>query len=178
MKILRLSTISVCLLVSVTLFSQDAITASDTRLTTSFYDFEIIPTGRMLDGDTLYQVVLEMDSTDVKKYESIFIENPYKTRELSLSAKELLSNSQIERSNGKYRLNMMEWSHLNEAHVIATKPDGTKIVLRPRPDPNAVVHKIKRQYPITRDLKIFDGEEIDEEEIQQQQVPVNPRKDS
>lgn len=162
MKILRLIIISAALFVSIILTAQEA------DKTAVFYDYELVPTGRVLNGtDTLYNVVLVIDTTDAQVYSSIFLENSQVTRQVSVKASDFSSSSRIMIQRGKYHMNMDDWSDPRDLRVKAKKADGREVELKRRPQAEAVVHKVITLGQKRRDLKVFEGGVNEEEEIQE-----------
>jgi len=178
MKFLRLIAILISIIACLPALAQDIVNDEKTILRTTYYDLELFPTGKMLDGDSLYRVILVVDSEKARKFTSISIESKLRTKQLDVAILMSAAEAKVRTGDSPLRLDMTEWADLSEAYVIGTKPDGSKEVLRPSPDPNAVVHDVKTLWSQTRDIEIITNEKIPEEELEEVKEATNLRKDN
>jgi len=158
MKLSKLILISAAILMTMTLNAQ----INDT--VDVYYECELLPTGELNGVDTVFNVILVMDSTDVQHYTHISFVSPRQSSNLSLSAQERVSDPKIEKKQSRYQMHMGQWSDLREVRTIAQRPDGTWVQLKYRPRAIATDYNVLTLGKSRADLDTYQGEGINEEE--------------
>lgn len=162
MKLIKLMFISACLSAFFPLAAQIADTIE------AYYTYELSPTEIVTkDLDTLYQVFIILDTTDLDRYINIWVENTKQKKELKIDKEKTKDNPRIKQKKKNYHLDMEEWLLSEEFIVMAQKPNGSAVKLIQHPRASEFYHEVRTTGPSTSDLKIYDGPEIIEEENEQ-----------
>lgn len=160
MKLSYILTISFCLLVSNwTLGQVEVDSASDS--TKIYYEMELVATGEInSEKDTVFNVYLVLDSTDLGRFELLSMESSSQTNELSTVPNDENAKARIKKDKNKVRVDILEWSDPQNLKVTGRLPDGTMIKLKRRKSKEQVTHEVKRIRPKTRQPKRYEGSEI------------------
>lgn len=162
MKLIRLILISACLTACFTLAAQEATSKE------ACYTYELWETGKVTkDADTIYQVVILMDTCDLNRYDKLIMETSKQKKELDISKEKRKEESRIKIKTRNYHLDMEEWESGEEFRVYAKKADGSVVELAHHPRASEFYHEVQSTGPSVSDLKIYEEPEDAQEEDQQ-----------
>lgn len=168
MKSIRLIiSFSVALLLSINVFAQELDTMEVS------YDYKLIPTGEIKgEVDTSYNVIFVIDILDMKKLKTLTITDEDKMIINSINTKDLASNLIVEMSEDTYMIDLNDWTRVTNWNINAELLDREKVILKNKKLKDKVVHKVEQSTYQTWDVKIYDGELINEEaEIKEEPKP-------
>ncbi len=140
MKSIRLIiSFSGVLLLSFSAFAQELDTME------ASYDYELIPTG-VVKGkvDTSYNVLFEIDISDMKKLKTLTITNKDVKEVNSIITKDIDSNLLVEKTEDTYRVDLNDWTRVMDWNVQAELLDGQKVILINKQLKDKVVHKVEQ----------------------------------
>lgn len=159
MKSIRLIiSISVVILLSFSALAQELDTMDVS------YDYKLIPTGEIKgEVDTSYNVIFVIDILDMKKLKTLTITDKDKQIINSINTKDLDSNIIVEKTTETYRIDLDDWTRVMDWNVQAELLDGKKVILKNKNLKKVVAHIVEQPEILTWDVKIFDGELINEE---------------
>jgi len=161
MNSLKLISVSICLLFSINVLSQEIKTSE------AYYNYELIPNGRIHNGiDTSYTVILIMDTVDVKRYSSVIIGDDQRTSEFSFNSGDSEELSRRTLSMEKIRMDMSDWLSSESWEVTALRSDGTKVLLKLRPLKDDIIPIVEPINPKTRNLTFSTEKPVVETAVQ------------
>lgn len=151
MKLLKLIFISACLLAFSPIIAQEAETSE------AYYTYELWHTGKVKnESDTLFQVILLLDTTDIDRYTCLFAETSNLKKELKIDKEDRENNSRITLKTKNYHLDMEEWVLNEELIVFALKLDGSRVKLMHHPRASEFYHKLEATDSGNGNLKVYD----------------------
>lgn len=122
MKALRIFPTLICLCMALTAFSQDP----DSSII--YYEYELISTGELVGNDTVYQVFLLIDSTQVNRFKKLIVLNENQEKVITIKSKDLGKDkdSALTTYDSNYRIDIDHWSKIENWMIIGEKEDKSK----------------------------------------------------
>jgi hypothetical protein len=169
MKIERLIILSVCLVVSLNVVSQE------TETTAKYYEYELVPTGKIYNTlDTAYKLILILDIIEMSRYVELQFETENYRNVLKVLPSDLETLPEVSLKQDKYHIEVGEVQGAEAFKVSGKNGDGDLFELQTRGKAKMHVHQVISDQSNRRNLTFFEGVPIVEPIPIVEPKPVEP----